>query len=654
MPTPTFGDVLADARAGATATGTVGLDPMTGQPLSVRRMADEGREFANQYADAAITRRALTDPRSLSPENRTGIAPINLMAEMDRRAEMESERQAMQQRGADWRATRPTSEQLRALEQSDREANAAMNLAKFGQRESPYQQRKAAERAEDRQRVRERMKQFEDIKYARIAMDRYGMAPTEELSLRAAMGAAPEAVMPFVTQRERTKAGLDIASMQDKTNQMMVESGERLKKAELELNRQAEAERSEIQRQFNRNQLTIEQARDATERVKADYNLKKEELDLQKATMGYASQEAIAQTQDATRRLAIEQQGDIAKEVNRINEQNQKELARIEEMRVKGTISSDEARNRILEQQVKNQLDQFRVYEKQFDAATRQTALNNLSTYIATPGVAQSLSPSTLKQVQSVLLGAATGAQPGAFQPPRPTGQPMSQAAGVPFDEAPVVAASIARNPAIATTFTKMDNPASIAWTLDNMMDARSLPSEEMLQGVSDYTQLQRQFNPAFSSPSSMNLFSASGGDYSALDAIVQAPPGRKQEAFAEMTNRIYGYYPAGYQQAQRGNSLESRMMQSAPLPVPAPVAPAAPQGFPQMPAQAPMPQAGALMSPMQMPAMQQPPLGARRFLQTRQPWLTQPLEQTIPQGLGRFWDATRELDQYINSFLGP
>ena len=59
-------------------------------------------------------------------------------------------------------------------------------------------------------------------------------------------------------------------------------------------------------------------------------------------------------------------------------------------------------------------------------------------------------------------------------------------------------------------------------------------------------------------------------------------------------------------------------------------------------------------MSPMQMPAMQQTPQGARRFLQTRQPWLTQPLEQTIPQQLNRFWDAGRELDNYINSFLSP
>jgi hypothetical protein len=184
--TPTYGDVLKDARAGVQEPGAeYGLDRMTGQPFSVGRMQQQGIGEANRFVDRAIYRRAMTDPRSLSPGNRTGIAPINLMAENDRRMDLAEARQAMAEAGAA-RRERLTADAMRQGEESGNynqilRGNMALDRAyymnKYGTPRSPGQMDAWAERADARQRMLDRKAAFERAKYGRIALDRYGILP---------------------------------------------------------------------------------------------------------------------------------------------------------------------------------------------------------------------------------------------------------------------------------------------------------------------------------------------------------------------------------------------------------------------------------------------------------------------------------------------
>lgn len=494
--TPTVANLLEDVRAGVNDSGTIGLDRLTGAPMSVVQMQNQGRDIANQIVDESIMRRALTDPRSLNRDNRTGIAPINLMAEMDRRAELEAERQAMQQRGAEYRATRPTSEQLRALMASDKEANAAMNLAKFGQRESPYQQRKAAGRAEDRQRMRERMKQFEDIKYARIAMDRYGMAPTEDLSLRAAMGAAPEAGVQFMAQRELNQANKEIARMQAVTNKLKINTD---RETQLEL----------------------------------------KELD---------------------------------------NQARQEETA-IKKMAAKGVIKEAEANQRLAEVQAKNLADQIGVMQTNAEGNLRGVAANAFATMMANPTIAALIPRSQLIGALQGIGGMMAGPNAPAAFPQEMTMQERSTSlANAPMSEAPYIAQEIANSPAIRQTFKKLDNPFSIAWDIDSMMDNSVLPPEEMLQQISDYVAIQNRTNPAFMNRNNRwlpTIFGLTGGEMDSLDTIVAAPPGQKQQAYAQAMQKQYGKLPTGYNPQQPAPGLEARMA-PARFPAQPPVAPGA------------------------------------------------------------------------------
>lgn len=487
--TPTVANLLEDVRAGVNDSGTIGLDRLTGAPMSVVQMQNQGRDIANQIVDESITRRALTDPRSLSPENRTGIAPINLMAEMDRRAEMETERQAMQQRGAEWRATRPTSEQLRALQQSDREANAAMNLAKFGQRESPYQQRKAAERAEDRQRMRERMKQFEDIKYARIAMNRYGMAPTEELSLRAAMGAAPETGMQFMAQKDLNQARRDVARMQTETNKLKIN----------------------------------------TDR---ETQLKLKEMD---------------------------------------NEARLEENA-IKKMAAEGVIKEAEANQRLAEIQAKTLADQVGVLMEQARGQSQVGAAQAFATMMTNPAIAGLIPPQALRGAIGSMAGMMTGQAP---QPGLRQQEAMNPGASIDVGmmEPSEIGYQVSRtesNPVFRKVFPDLSDPSSIAWSIGGMMRNGAMPTEATLQELSDYVGLQKQYNPAFMQPTN-RLFGTLGGDYSIYDDVINAPPGRKQEAYANAQNRVYA------DTGRLGLFPRIQMPQQPPVQMQRPIAPVIP-----------------------------------------------------------------------------
>lgn len=487
--TPTVANLLEDVRAGVNDSGTIGLDRLTGAPMSVVQMQNQGRDIANQIVDESITRRALTDPRSLSPENRTGIAPINLMAEMDRRAEMETERQAMKQRGAEWRANKPTSEQFRALEQSRREANAAMNLAKFGQRESPHQQRKAAERAEDRQRMRERMKQFEDIKYARIAMDRYGMAPTEELSLRAAMGAAPEAGMQFMAQKDLNQAQRDVARMQTETNKLKINT--------------------DRETQF-----------------------KLKEMD---------------------------------------NEAKQAETE-VNKMLAEGQIKDAEAKQRMLQIQTETEAKKVGVLMEQARGQSQVGAAQAFATMMTNPAIAGLIPPQALRGAIGSMAGMMTGQAP---QPGLRQQEAMNPGASIDVGmmEPSEIGYQVSRtesNPVFRKVFPDLSDPSSIAWSIGGMMRNGAMPTEATLQELSDYVGLQKQYNPAFMQPTN-RLFGTLGGDYSIYDDVINAPPGRKQEAYANAQNRVYA------DTGRLGLFPRIQMPQQRPVQMQRPIAPVIP-----------------------------------------------------------------------------
>jgi hypothetical protein len=482
--TPTVANLLEDVRAGVNDSGTIGLDRLTGAPMSVVQMQNQGRDIANQIVDESITRRALTDPRSLSPENRTGIAPINLMEEMNRRAEMETERQAMQQRGAEWRANKPTSEQFRALEQSRREANAAMNLAKFGQRESPHQQRKAAERAEDRQRMRERMKQFEDIKYARIAMDRYGMAPTEELSLRAAMGAAPEAGMQFMAQKDLNQAQRDVARMQTETNKLKIN----------------------------------------TDR---ETQLKLKEMD---------------------------------------NEARQQETE-VNKMLAEGQIKESEASQKLLQIKAENEAKQLSVLMENAQGQSRVGIAQALGAMASNPAFASMLPPQTMRQIVGSLTGMMGGT--AAQQVQSPVGPEAMDPSEIGYQ-----VRRAESNPVFRQVFPDLSDPSSIAWSIGSMMRNGAMPSESTLQELSDYVGLQNQYNPAFMQPGN-RLFGTLGGDYSIYDDVINAPPGKKQEAYVNAQNRVYANSLSN--RTGRRTFPKLQMPQQRPVQMQRPIAPVIP-----------------------------------------------------------------------------
>lgn len=494
--TPTVANLLEDVRAGVNDSGTIGLDRLTGAPMSVVQMQNQGRDIANQIVDESIMRRALTDPRSLNRDNRTGIAPINLMAEMDRRAELEAERQAMQQRGAEYRATRPTSEQLRALMASDKEANAAMNLAKFGQRESPYQQRKAAERAEDRQRMRERMKQFEDIKYARIAMDRYGMAPTEDLSLRAAMAEEPAVAMQFMGQRELNQANKEIARAKNQTDRFVAKTDANTKMQIAELD--------------------------------ADYK---------------------------------------------------QQIAEAEKMKAEGFLTDLQSKSRIEQLNAENEAKKLGILATQAEGNIQVGAANAFVQLASNASTAPLLPRSLLQATMRNLGGMMAGPNaPAAFPQEMTMQERPTSLANAPMSEAPYIAQEIANSPAIRQTFKKLDNPFSIAWDIDSMMDNSVLPPEEMLQQISDYVAIQNRTNPAFMNRNNRwlpTIFGLTGGEMDSLDTIVAAPPGQKQQAYAQAMQKQYGKLPTGYNPQQPAPGLEARMA-PARFPAQPPVAPGA------------------------------------------------------------------------------
>jgi hypothetical protein len=148
-------------------------------------MQQQGIQDANQIVDRSIYQRAMTDPRSLYPDNRTGIAPINLMAENDRRLDLDAARQAMAESGAA-RRERLTADAIRQGEESGNynqilRGNMALDRAyymnKYGTPRSPGQMNAWAERADARQRMLDRKAAFERAKYGRIALDRYGILP---------------------------------------------------------------------------------------------------------------------------------------------------------------------------------------------------------------------------------------------------------------------------------------------------------------------------------------------------------------------------------------------------------------------------------------------------------------------------------------------
>ncbi len=221
--TPTYGDVLKDARAGVQEPGSqYGLDRMTGQPFSVGRMQQQGIGEANRFVDRSIYRRAMTDPRSLYPENRTGIAPINLMAENDRRLDLDAARQAMAESGAA-RRERLTADAIRQGEESGNynqilRGNMALDRAyymnKYGTPRSPGQMNAWAERADARQRMLDRKAAFERAKYGRIALDRYGILPDMATANLYAMTNQPVETMTAMGELNAADAASEQAKAQ--------------------------------------------------------------------------------------------------------------------------------------------------------------------------------------------------------------------------------------------------------------------------------------------------------------------------------------------------------------------------------------------------------------------------------------------------------
>jgi len=219
--TPTYGDVLKDARAGVQEPGSqYGLDRMTGQPFSVGRMQQQGIGEANRFVDRSIYRRAMTDPRSLYPENRTGIAPINLMAENARQLELEGIRDSWK----NWREQQDAEAKALgfssgfARNEADRKAaanyNYQKNMSLYGTPRNPGQMKAWAERAEARQRMLDRKRDFEKAKYGRIALDRYGILPDMETANLYAMTNQPVETMTAMGALNAAEAASEQAKAQ--------------------------------------------------------------------------------------------------------------------------------------------------------------------------------------------------------------------------------------------------------------------------------------------------------------------------------------------------------------------------------------------------------------------------------------------------------
>jgi hypothetical protein len=186
------------------------------------------------------------------------------------------------------------------------------------------------------------------------------------------------------------------------------------------------------------------------------------------------------------------------------------------------------------------------------------------------------LPPQTMRQIVASLTGMMTGQAP---QPGLRQQEAMNPGASIDVGmmEPSEIGYQVSRtesNPVFRKVFPDLSDPSSIAWSIGGMMRNGAMPTEAALQELSDYVGLQKQYNPAFMQPTN-RLFGTLGGDYSIYDDVINAPPGRKQEAYVNAQNRVYANSLSN--RAGRGTFPKLQMPQQPPVQMQRSIAPVIP-----------------------------------------------------------------------------
>jgi hypothetical protein len=190
---------------------------MTGQPFSVGRMQQQGIQDANDMIEARMRRRE-------GFENGPELAMLRRMEE--KQATLDSWKNWREQQDAEAKALGFSSGFAR--NEADRKEaanyNYQKNMSLYGTPRNPGQMNAWAERADARQRMLDRKRDFEKAKYGRIALDRYGILPDMETANLYAMTNQPVETMTAMGALNAAEAASEQAKAQMEYQKGMFEN----------------------------------------------------------------------------------------------------------------------------------------------------------------------------------------------------------------------------------------------------------------------------------------------------------------------------------------------------------------------------------------------------------------------------------------------